>query len=75
MKSEETRRPNRDGSDYPLLQILEGRHVWRPALVMSGSVVIHFCYGITRWHALGRAARWANHRAGAGRVSVSRWAT
>lgn len=43
------------------------------AHVLNGSAVVHVSLGITRWHALGRAARWA--RANATRfVYVTKWA-
>lgn len=29
------------------------------AHVTAGSLVVHVSFGITRWHALGRAVRWA----------------
>lgn len=48
---------------------------WRPiptASVMAGSTVIHLTFGLTRWHALGRASKWANPRSRQ-QVRVSRW--
>lgn len=55
--------PRRDR--YSSLSVLEGRGAllspWL-ATVMCGSETVHLSWGLTRWHALGRAARWARDR-------------
>ncbi|WP_141717828.1 hypothetical protein [Nocardia altamirensis] len=59
---------------YEQLAVLEGRQAWLSpwlATVLSGSVPVHMSWGLTRWHALGRAARWARGRAD--HVFVSGW--
>ena len=44
------------------------------AHVQAGSTVVHVSWGISRWHALGRAARWARDHSGL-QPRVARWAT
>lgn len=46
---------------------------WAYAHVDAGSLVIHTSFGITRWHALGRAAKWAQKHGADGSLRVSRW--
>lgn len=41
--------------------------------VASGPVHLRTVVGLTRWHALGRAARWAQRHGGDGWLRVSRW--
>lgn len=56
------------------LYIIQNRRWWIPAAsVMAGSVHIKGFLGITRWHALGRAARWARQNASQF-VYVQKWA-
>jgi hypothetical protein len=58
---------------YENLQVIQSRGLLPIAHVTNGSVVVHVSLGITRWHALGRASRWA--RAHASRfVYVQKWA-
>lgn len=48
-------------------------HLIPSASVMAGSTVVHLSIGITRWHALGRACKWAKPRSRQN-VRVSKWA-
>lgn len=58
---------------WPALQVNQVPRWWPPcAHVTSGSVVVHTSIGFTRWHALGRACRWAKPRS-AELVVVARW--
>lgn len=53
--------------------VIEGQHWWLPhATVMQGSVVVRDVWGLSRWHALGRAIAWARRNAKA--VRLTRWA-
>lgn len=56
------------------LRVLQAsrHHPIPSASVMAGSTVVHLCLGITRWHALGRACKWAKPRSRQS-VRVSRW--
>lgn len=59
---------------WPRLQVLQASR-WYPiptAMVTSGSVVVHTSVGISRWHALGRAVRWAQPRS-VDQVQIARW--
>ena len=44
------------------------------AHVDAGSLVIHTSFGFTRWHALGRAVKWARKHGADGTLRVGRWA-
>lgn len=60
---------------WPALQVNQASRWYQmppSAHVTSGSVVVHTSIGITRWHALGRACRWAKPRS-VEFVRVSRW--
>lgn len=52
--------------------VIESQGLLPVARVTEGSAVRHISWGITRWHALGRAARWARHRSGE-QVRVGKW--
>lgn len=45
------------------------------AHVLYGSIVGKTLHGFTRWHALGRAAKWAQRNGADGSLRVSRWST
>lgn len=63
------------GDAVAKLDVLVAWSPFRPyASVLDGSTVVHHSWGITRWHALGRAARWARLQPGPTRVTVARWA-
>lgn len=56
------------------LDVLVARRPFPPyATVLDGSTAVHHSWGITRWHALGRAARWAHRQPGPVKVTVARW--
>lgn len=56
------------------LYIIQSSRWWLPmASVEAGSTHIKGFVGITRWHALGRAAKWARRRA-TRFVYVQKWA-
>lgn len=60
-----------------MISIIEApkRNFYPVAHVTYGSVIIHVSWGITRWHALGRAARWAREHCPDEQIRVARWAT
>lgn len=61
---------------WPELTVLRAPR-WRPvpsaSVLATGSGYVHTSIGFTRWHALGRACRWANRRSERP-VGVGRWA-
>ncbi|TXI51941.1 hypothetical protein [Mycolicibacterium mageritense] len=60
---------------WPALQVNQASRWYQmppSAHVTSGSVIVHTSIGITRWHALGRACKWAKPRS-LEFVRVSRW--
>lgn len=50
-------------SEYTDLYVIQALGVIPAAYVTEGSVIQKTFFGITRWHALGRAAKWARKRA------------
>lgn len=60
------------GRRYRALSVVPSPRRWLPyALALHGSVVVRSFWGLTRWHALGRAADWA--LSNALDVTVGRW--
>jgi len=54
------------------LYIIQTQGAIPGAFVAEGSVIIKTFIGVTRWHALGRAAKWARKRASRF-VYVKKW--
>jgi hypothetical protein len=49
------------------VDVIAGRRIpWPYARVLNGSTVVHHSFGVTRPHAVGRAARWAQRRGASG---------
>lgn len=66
--------PRTQPTYWPALQANQA-HRWYPipsAHVTAGSEIVHTSLGFTRWHALGRAGRWAKPRSQQ-QVQIARW--
>lgn len=66
--------PKSTPSHWRELSVLQTPHRYSLPLasVTAGSTVVHTSIGMTRWHALGRACKWAKPRSRE-LVRVSRW--
>lgn len=67
--------PEKPPTYWPALQVNQASRWYQMppgAHVTAGSVVVHTSFGFTRWHALGRACKWAKPRS-AEFVRVARW--